>query len=549
MRLHSLSLNGQFKLLSGTPGKPFEVHFSRSSSDRSPICLVGLNGSGKSSLMELIADAFGYAERLSNGSFQVRADLPYSVTLEYSLADGETTTRVRLTCERKRATAWVKQGAEWREVSTSDHVPRVVAYSSGGNQALSTVFARGQYAYFDVISRQGRFVRNFQSLYSRITGREADADERAADAVRTFLKSQHSRFPHLFADPSAYNPELDADEGLVTKQPALPRGIFSSHDTSQFTFIAAWLVGRDEFRRFLSDRIGVTRLQSFELDLRLSSFTEIDWVSESVDQLVQLASDRSRYDHSRLQGVLRFTLDEQFHAKFDEAFRTSKKRFFELLQFFFLLAGKRWSRDETAVLGTARYVRNVPVPAAGYAPLRLRNVTVELSSGAISLYDRLSDGEHQLVQIAGALTLFGDENTLFILDEPESHLNPVWRAEFVEMISQLLLQSSADVLISTHSPFVVSGCKREHVLKFSKQDHRVSIERPAEETYGASFDYLLNALFDMRALIASKPADELKKIIARGNPNELSVAAKSFGGSMEKAALFERLSSSHKQRG
>jgi ABC-type glutathione transport system ATPase component len=178
-------------------------------------------------------------------------------------------------------------------------------------------------------------------------------------------------------------------------------------------------------------------------------------------------------------------------------------------------------------------------------------VKVALDPGATTLYDRLSDGEHQLVQIAGALALFGGENTLFILDEPESHLNPVWRAEFVEIISKLLPQggSSADVIISTHSPFVGSGCKRQDVMKFSKQQGVVTIERPTEETYGASFDYLLNALFDMGALLASKPAGELQGILARANVSELEAAIRDFGGSMEKAAVFARLSDLQGQKG
>lgn len=37
-------------------------------------------------------------------------------------------------------------------------------------------------------------------------------------------------------------------------------------------------------------------------------------------------------------------------------------------------------------------------------------------------FEELSDGESQLLQILAILKLYSQENTLFLLDEPETHL-------------------------------------------------------------------------------------------------------------------------------
>ena len=44
-----------------------------------------------------------------------------------------------------------------------------------------------------------------------------------------------------------------------------------------------------------------------------------------------------------------------------------------------------------------------------------------------------------------------DENTLLILDEPESHLHPEWKNLFVEIMILLVKELGCHVLLTTHS--------------------------------------------------------------------------------------------------
>jgi translation initiation factor RLI1 len=50
----------------------------------------------------------------------------------------------------------------------------------------------------------------------------------------------------------------------------------------------------------------------------------------------------------------------------------------------------------------------------------------------------LSDGEHQLIHTIGLCLLFRHESALFLLDEPETHLNPDWRASYISTLRAAL---------------------------------------------------------------------------------------------------------------
>ena len=109
---------------------------------------------------------------------------------------------------------------------------------------------------------------------------------------------------------------------------------------------------------------------------------------------------------------------------------------------------------------------------------------------AETTYKHLSDGEHQFIQVFTSAVLFARDDSIFLLDEPESHFNPAWRAKFIFLLEELLgeSQKSTEFLISTHSPYLVSACKKSNVIKFVRDEKGVEHQPLEDETYGASFD-------------------------------------------------------------
>ncbi|WP_285260592.1 ATP-binding cassette domain-containing protein [Halopseudomonas bauzanensis] len=78
MRLLSLSLAGQYK---GLKDRTFDFEAAQGNI----IAFIGLNGSGKSQLLELIAEIFSYAERFVRYDFKTNTGFPFAVLLVYEI--------------------------------------------------------------------------------------------------------------------------------------------------------------------------------------------------------------------------------------------------------------------------------------------------------------------------------------------------------------------------------------------------------------------------------------------------------------------------------
>jgi predicted ATP-binding protein involved in virulence len=160
-------------------------------------------------------------------------------------------------------------------------------------------------------------------------------------------------------------------------------------------------------------------------------------------------------------------------------------------------------------------------------------------------YIMLSDGEHQFAHIFGTLLMFREGNVLYLLDEPESHFNPKWRIEFVQFANKCLKaqHGSHALLLTTHAPFVVSDCRRQNVYVFERSGHRrqVKILRPNFETYGASFDWLLEQIFHVKPPIAKKALADLDALQKEPDAKKVELGLARFGDSLEKLYVVEHL--------
>ena len=79
-------------------------------------------------------------------------------------------------------------------------------------------------------------------------------------------------------------------------------------------------------------------------------------------------------------------------------------------------------------------------------------------------FSALSEGEQQAITIKGLTELVTDENTLFLFDEPDTYLHPTWQRNFIEEIiafSESNTSISSQFLITTHSPQLLSNANPE----------------------------------------------------------------------------------------
>ena len=145
---------------------------------------------------------------------------------------------------------------------------------------------------------------------------------------------------------------------------------------------------------------------------------------------------------------------------------------------------------------------------------------------------------------------------MFLLDEPESHFNPQWRVKFISKVmglptntgtrsnSAVAVAAAAaeqECVLTTHAPFVPSDMSRERVFIFAKEDGKAVVQNPSIETYGTTFDTIVEECFGVTPPISKLSLAEIEKLKTSTNEEELKEAIKRLGQSVQKALLIERL--------
>lgn len=174
------------------------------------------------------------------------------------------------------------------------------------------------------------------------------------------------------------------------------------------------------------------------------------------------------------------------------------------------------------------------------------------------LLKELSDGEHQLLHSLGLCLLFRNTNSLFLLDEPETHFNPQWRANFISRLRQCLPGNdnvAQEMLLTTHTPFLISDSTPDKVLVFSKDKDtgKVRVTQPEYNTLGASINKITMSTFDKYETIggyAQTLLDALRTRFDRGDEDKeelIMEIQQQFGDSVEKLLLIQGILDSNQQ--
>ena len=76
--------------------------------------------------------------------------------------------------------------------------------------------------------------------------------------------------------------------------------------------------------------------------------------------------------------------------------------------------------------------------------------------------DRLSEGEKQLLLTWGMNFIWDDKNILYLYDEPDAALHPKWQREFIADVTTAV-GDTACAVITTHSPIMLGNAKEADV--------------------------------------------------------------------------------------
>lgn len=114
---------------------------------------------------------------------------------------------------------------------------------------------------------------------------------------------------------------------------------------------------------------------------------------------------------------------------------------------------------------------------------------------------------------------------LFLLDEPDTHLNPIWKLRYFDDIERVLSpgdgsveQGESQILITTHDPIMIGGLKREQVRILRREGDRTIVDIPDEHPQGMGVTGLLKS--DLFGLSSTLDVETERRLFRR---NELFV--------------------------
>tara|TARA_R110000764_G_scaffold239351_2_gene338574 strand:- start:780 stop:1511 length:732 start_codon:yes stop_codon:yes gene_type:complete len=195
--------------------------------------------------------------------------------------------------------------------------------------------------------------------------------------------------------------------------------------------------------------------------------------------------------------------------------------------------------------------------------LRFKDFYIKKEGVEKPIYTKnLSDGEHQFLHTLGLCLLFKDTRSLFLLDEPETHFNPDWKAKYISSIrnsfnkeEQESSKTMREMLITTHSPFLISDSEMQYVLLFDKDEQTRKVKevlRPEFQTFGTSVNKIGIRLFKMANTIgefAQKKVTEFRERSSNMRNDEekeelIKRIKEELGESVERTLLIHEITES-----
>lgn len=122
-------------------------------------------------------------------------------------------------------------------------------------------------------------------------------------------------------------------------------------------------------------------------------------------------------------------------------------------------------------------------------------------SGDVGFAD-LSDGERQLLMVLGLIRVSRGKRALFLLDEPDTHLNPHWQHSYLKLVEDwtdiAAEKEHCHIVLTSHNPLTVSALSRDEVrVIVQADDGRVTAAAPYADPRGMGFTATLTEIFGL----------------------------------------------------
>ena len=126
------------------------------------------------------------------------------------------------------------------------------------------------------------------------------------------------------------------------------------------------------------------------------------------------------------------------------------------------------------------------------------------AGGGNVTYRDLSEGEQQLLLVLGLLKFTARDEALFLLDEPDTHLNPAWSTQYLSFLDRFIHErDSCHIVMSSHDPLVFAGLERAQVRIFRRDENGFAVaELPDQDPRGMGVAAILTSdLFRLKTTL------------------------------------------------
>ncbi len=140
------------------------------------------------------------------------------------------------------------------------------------------------------------------------------------------------------------------------------------------------------------------------------------------------------------------------------------------------------------------------------------SIRVKVSSSDEPLtFRELSEGEQQLLTVLGLLKFTGGKDSLFLLDELDTHLNPSWAIKYLKYLRDFVPNKDAShVLMVTHHPLAIAELRKEQVqVMWRDSEGQAFSSEPYMDPRGAGFMFILTEVFGLNSTLDSETQKKL----------------------------------------
>lgn len=317
--------------------------------------------------------------------------------------------------------------------------------------------------------------------------------------LTTFLNADSEYLPrYVFSYYSGESPRMQEvfrpylenyDSKLRNgEDPGLKRLFYAMPVHSQFVLLAFLIQQSDVVRAFLDDHLGLDPDEGIESVLFV--LRQPPWKSKAAD-------GDPRFWNAR--GVVRDFLSRLYDialAPVELSRRVSTSIWNkETLQFKYL-----YVKDIAALRrlvgnqSPAQFFRDLESTYVSelIEEVRIR-VRLKKNDGSVT-FRELSEGEQQLLTVLGLLRFTAEDESLFLLDEPDTHLNPRWSVDYLNYLKSFVGQNSegqdnSHIVLTTHNPLAIAELVKEQVQILYREagSRTVRAENPAVDPKGMGF--------------------------------------------------------------